>query len=150
MMTVTSKAETIYKPSGISVEILSEHDDGEYKMVRSITTGKVFFAHALQLEVKEEEAKPATVAATTHRRGRRAAVKTESPAVPAENRVNINTATPQRLTQVLKGVGLKTAIEIKELQQSMPGERFTKLDQLKSIGRVDWEAVLESGVVYVE
>jgi hypothetical protein len=32
----------------------------------------------------------------------------------------------------------------------MPGERFTKLDQLKSIGRVDWEAVLESGVVYVE
>lgn len=151
MMTATSNPETIYKPSGISVEILSEHDDGEYKMVRSITTGKVFFAHRLQLEAKEEEAQPTTVAATNvQRRGRRSVVKTESPAVPAENRVNINTATPQRLTQVLKGVGLKTAIEIKELQQSMPGERFTKLDQLKSIGRVDWEAVLESGVVYVE
>lgn len=150
MMTATSNPETIYKPSGISVEILSEHDDGEYKMVRSITTGKVFFAHKIQLEVKQEEPEASTVTATTQRRGRRSIAKTESPAVPAENRVNINTATPQRLTQVLKGVGLKTAIEIKELQQSMPGERFTKLDQLKSIGRVDWEAVLESGVVYVE
>ncbi len=148
-MTEASTSETIYKPSGISVEILSKHDDGEYFMVRSITTGKVFFAHKLQLEAKEEEPDTKT-AAGAQRRGRRSIVKTESPAVPAENRVNINTATPQRLTQVLKGVGLKTAVEIKELQQSMPGERFTKLDQLKSIGRVDWEAVLESGVVYVE
>jgi len=147
-MTVTAKAETIYKPSGISVEILSEHDEGEYKMVRSITTGKVFFAHRMQLEIKEQE--DDDTQPSVKRRGRRNVVKTEAPAVPAENRVNINTATPQRLTQVLKGVGLKTAIEIKELQQSMPGERFTKLDQLKSIGRVDWEAVLESGVVYVE
>lgn len=148
MMTVTSKAETIYKPSGISVEILSEHDEGEYKMVRSITTGKVFFAHRMQLEIKEQEEEDTQT--NVKRRGRRTVVKTEAPSVPAEHRVNINTATPQRLTQVLKGVGLKTAIEIKELQQSMPGERFTKLDQLKSIGRVDWEAVLESGVVYVE
>ena len=148
MMTVTSKAETIYKPSGISVEILSEHDEGEYKMVRSITTGKVFFAHRMQLEIKEQEEEHTQT--NVKRRGRRTVVKTEAPAVPAEHRVNINTATPQRLTQVLKGVGLKTAMEIKELQQSMPGERFTKLDQLKSIGRVDWEAVLESGVVYVE
>jgi len=45
---------------------------------------------------------------------------------------------------------MKTAIEIKELQQSLPGERFTKLEQLKSISRVDWDAVLEDGVCYVE
>jgi hypothetical protein len=32
----------------------------------------------------------------------------------------------------------------------MPGERFTKLDQLKAISRVDWTEVLEGGVVYVE
>ena len=41
-------------------------------------------------------------------------------------------------------------MEIKELQQSMPGERFTKLEQLKAITRVDWDEVLAAGVVYVE
>ena len=72
MMTVTSKAETIYKPSGISVEILSEHDEGEYKMVRSITTGKVFFAHKMQLETKEQEEE--VTQSNVKRRGRRTVV----------------------------------------------------------------------------
>ena len=39
---------------------------------------------------------------------------------------------------------MKTAVAIKELQQSLPGERFTKLDQLKSISGVDWDVVLET------
>ena len=116
-MTAISVQDVLYKPSGVKVEILSEHDEGEYKMVRSTTTGKVFFAHKGQIEIVEG---------------------------------SINGATPERLTQVLKGVGIKTAVEIKELQQSMPGERFTKLEQLKAITRVDWDEVLAAGVVYVE
>ena len=47
-------------------------------------------------------------------------------------------------------MGIKTATDIKELQQSMPGERFTKLDQLKSIKGINWDEVLEGGDVYVE
>jgi DNA uptake protein ComE-like DNA-binding protein len=70
--------------------------------------------------------------------------------VPALNRVNLNAATPEMLTQILKGVGLKTATEIYELKQSLPGERFTKLDQLRSIKRVDWDAVLADDNIYVE
>ena len=35
----------IYAPSGIKVTVLSIHDEGEYYMVRSDTSGKVFFAH---------------------------------------------------------------------------------------------------------
>jgi DNA uptake protein ComE-like DNA-binding protein len=114
-------------------------------MVKSLTTGKVFFAHKNQVveEVKEVESEEKGV---KQRRGRQIV----KPEVQAFNRVNINSATPQLLTQVLKGVGLKTATEIKELQQSMPGERFTKLDQLKSITRVDWDSVLEGDHVYVE
>jgi len=54
------------------------------------------------------------------------------------------------LTQVLPGVGIKTAKEIVDLRQSLPGEKFTKLDQLKSIKRVDWDQVFESGDLYVE
>lgn len=144
-MTATQLKEFTYSPNGVKVEILGEHDEGEYKMVRSLTTGKVFFAHKDQViesfteeKVDEKQVK--------QRRGRQIV----KPEVQAFNRVNINSATPQLLTQVLKGIGLKTATEIKELQQSLPGERFTKLEQLKSISRVDWDSVLEGDVAYVE
>ena len=80
------------------------------------------------------------------RRGRQVA----RPDVPAFTRLNINSATPELLTQILKGIGMKTAVEIKELQQSMPGERFSKLDQLKSISNIDWDSVLEGDIAYVE
>lgn len=144
-MTVTQVKEFTYTPNGVKIEVLSTHDDGEYMMVRSITTGKVFFAHRNQVveEVKEVDPEPAS---PKQRRGRQLV----KPEVPAFNRVNINTAPPQLLTQVLKGVGIKTATDIKELQQSMPGERFTKLDQLKSIKGINWDEVLEDGNVYVE
>ena len=144
-MTVTQVKEFTYTPNGVKIEVLSTHDDGEYMMVRSITTGKVFFAHRNQVveEIRETEPEPA---ATKQRRGRQLV----KPEVPAFNRVNINSAPPQLLTQVLKGVGIKTATDIKELQQSMPGERFTKLDQLKSIKGINWDEVLEDGNVYVE
>ena len=145
-MTVLDKTEYTYKPSGVKVSVLSVHDEGEYMMVRSETTGKVFYAHKNQLETADgsspENAKQFA------KRGSRRALAT--PVVPVEDRVNINTATPQKLTQILKGVGLKTATEIKELQQSLPGERFTKLDQLRSISKVDWDEVLAADTVYVE
>jgi DNA uptake protein ComE-like DNA-binding protein len=144
-MTATQLKEFTYSPNGVKVEILGEHDEGEYKMVRSLTTGKVFFAHKDQVieTLTEEKLDEKQV---KQRRGRQII----KPEVQAFNRVNINSATPQLLTQVLKGIGLKTATEIKELQQSLPGERFTKLEQLKSISRVDWDSVLEGDIAYVE
>ncbi|MBM4229135.1 MAG: helix-hairpin-helix domain-containing protein [Gammaproteobacteria bacterium] len=145
-MTAVSVKEFTFTPNGVKIEILSEHDDGEYKMVRSLTTGKVFFAHKNQISEDLVDAPEPTEKPAKQRRGRQIV----KPEVQAFNRVNINSATPQLLTQVLKGVGLKTATEIKELQQSMPGERFTKLDQLRSISRVDWDSVLEGDHVYVE
>lgn len=145
-MTVLDMAEYTYKPSGVKVSALSVHDEGEYIMVRSETTGKVFYAHKNQLESAQSPASepPKQLA----KRGSRRPLAT--PVVAVEDRININSATPQKLTQVLKGVGLKTATEIKELQQSLPGERFTKLDQLRSIAKVDWDEVLAADTVYVE
>jgi DNA uptake protein ComE-like DNA-binding protein len=129
----------------VKVSIISTHDDGEYFMVKSLTTGKVFFAHKNQIAEKdvevEEGEKP-----VKRRRGRQIV----RPEVPALTRININSATPELLTQILKGIGMKTAIEIKELQQSLPGERFSKLDQLKSISNIDWDSVLEGDIAYVE
>lgn len=147
-------SDTIYKPSGIKVVILSTHDDGEYHMVRSLTSSKVFYAHKDQVEQQNTPSENNDTL-SRNRRGRRkissatptAVVK---PQVPTDNRVNLNTLTAEGLTQVLPGVGLKTAKEIVELKQTLPGERFTKLDQLASIKRVDWDAVFETGLVFVE
>jgi len=150
-------AATVYKPSGVKIEVISAHDDGEYLMVRSNTTGKVFFAHKDQVgELTEDtEPKPSANQVAT-RRGRRPLKSDEvaapviKPLPPVDNRINLNTLTPEGLTQCLPGVGLKTAKEIIELRQSLPGEKFTKLDQLQSIKRVDWDEVFATGVVYVE
>jgi DNA uptake protein ComE-like DNA-binding protein len=145
MMTATQMKEYTYKPSGVKVDLLSTHDDGEYHMVRSQTTGKVFFAYRAQLI--ESTVEPETPTKSVKQRRGRQIVRSE---VPALNRINLNNATPQMLTQILKGVGLKTATEIYELKQSLPGERFTKLDQLRSIKRVDWDEVLADDSIYVE
>jgi hypothetical protein len=145
IMTVAATREYTFTPNGVKVSIISTHDDGEYFMVKSLTTGKVFFAHKNQIAEKdievEEGEKP-----VKRRRGRQIV----RPEVPALTRININSATPELLTQILKGIGMKTAIEIKELQQSLPGERFSKLDQLKSISNIDWDSVLEGDIAYVE
>jgi DNA uptake protein ComE-like DNA-binding protein len=147
----------VYKPSGVKIDVISTHDDGEYFMVRSSTTGKVFFAHKDQVDEFKEDLEPSAVSNTLQtRRGRRTVKKDDAevavvkPLPPTDNRINLNNLTPEGLTQCLPGVGLKTAKEIVELRQSLPGERFTKLEQLESIKRVEWSEVFATGVVYVE
>jgi DNA uptake protein ComE-like DNA-binding protein len=145
-MSVTLASDVTYTPNGVKVDIVSTHDDGEYFMVKSKTTGKVFFAHKNQIDQKqqdtvgEKDAKP-----VKSRRGRQIV----KPQVPAPNRFNLNGATPELLTQILPGVGLKTANEIIELRMSLPGERFSKLEQLRQIKHINWDEIL-SDAIYVE
>ena len=49
----------------------------------------------------------------------------------------------------LKGIGLKTAREIKDLQMSLSGEKFNNLEQLKQIKRVDWNSVFSADLIRV-
>jgi DNA uptake protein ComE-like DNA-binding protein len=143
MMTATVSPDVTFTPSGVKVDILSTHDDGEYFMVKSKTTGKVFFAHKNQIEQKDVakdsdgKAKP-----VKSRRGRQVV----KPQVPAPNRFNLNAATPELLTQILPGVGMKTATEIIELRMSLPGERFSKLEQLRQIKHVNWDEILNDSI----
>ena len=150
-------ATKLYKPSGVKVDIISTHDDGEYLMVRSNTTGKVFFAHKDQItEFQELKSNEVGANQLSTRRGRRTLKKDDEtpkvikPLPPVDDRINLNNLTAEGLTQCLPGVGLKTAKEIVELRQSLPGERFAKLEQLESIKRVDWQEVFATGSVYVE
>ena len=146
MMTATVSKDVTYTPSGVKVDILSTHDDGEYFMVKSKTTGKVFFAHKNQIEQKEGDTSTENDAKPVKSRRGRQIVK---PQVPAPNRFNLNAATPELLTQILPGVGLKTATEIIELRMSLPGERFTKLEQLRQIKHINWDEIL-SDSIYIE
>ena len=43
-----------------------------------------------------------------------------------------------------------TRQEIKDLQSSMLGEKFIKLDQLKSIKRIDWDELIKDNLIRVE
>ena len=69
---------------------------------------------------------------------------------PVDTRININTASARQLADALPGVGLKTAREVKDLQSSMLGDKFIKLDQLKSIKRVDWDELIKDNLIRVE
>ena len=146
----------IYGPSGIKVTVLSIHDEGEYMMVQSDTSGKVFYAHKDQIEELVTVEASSDEGSTRNRRNRRKVTSNKKepivvkPQVPTDNRVNLNTLTAEGLTQVLPGVGIKTAKEIIELKMGLPGERFSKLDQLKAVKRIDWDEVFSTGEVYVE
>ncbi len=75
---------------------------------------------------------------------------TQRETFPLDTRININTASARQIADALPGVGLKTARDIKDLQLSLPGEKFTRLDQLKAIKRVDWDELFKENVVRVE
>jgi hypothetical protein len=90
--------------------VLSTHDEGEYFMVRSDTSGKVFFAHKDQIQdLVESDESQGDDLPTRNRRNRRKVTSAKKepivvkPQVPTDNRVNLNTLTAEGLTQVLPG-----------------------------------------------
>ena len=99
-----------------------------------------------QEKIKTEERLTAQLASE----GVKPATPTKKEIFPVDTRVNINTASARQLADALPGVGLKTAREIKDLQSSMLGEKFIKLDQLKSIKRIDWDELIKDNLIRVE
>ena len=69
---------------------------------------------------------------------------------PVDARLNINTAGARQIADALPGVGLKTARDIKDLQTTLSGERFTKLEQLRGIKRIDWDEIFKENLVRVD
>ena len=97
-------------------------------------------------KIKTEERLTAELAAD----GVKPAKLTTRETFPVDTRVNINTASARQIADALPGVGLKTARDIKDLQTSCSGERFQKLEQLRSIKRVDWDTIFEEILVRVD
>lgn len=118
-------------------------DEGEFFMVED-QDGKVFTVYKNEIEEDAEaEKKLKTMQVKDKAQGE------EARKFPPDNRLNINGATAQMIADHIKGVGLKTAKEIKDYQMSLSGERFKSLEQLKKIPRVDWDSVIAANLIRV-
>jgi DNA uptake protein ComE-like DNA-binding protein len=142
-----------YKLTGGLVEVVSKHGDGVLMCVDS--QDEVIYVEEADLtphleatneKIRTEERLTAQLEAE----GVRPAKPTTRETFPLDVRLNINTATARQIADSLPGVGLKTARDIKDLQTSMPAERFQKLEQLRAIKRVDWDEIFKENLVRVE
>ena len=132
-----------HKKTGTRVKIVSEFDNGDWFMVQD-QDDRIFTAYKNELTPDE----PATKKVKTLQVLENAA-KEEPRNFPPDTRLNINGATAQMIADHIKGIGLKTAREIKDLQMSLSGERFNNLEQLKQIKRVDWDSVIAADLIRV-
>jgi DNA uptake protein ComE-like DNA-binding protein len=106
--------------------------------------GRLYTAYKTELIPDEQATKKVTALQVKDK-----AAQEEPRTFPPDHRLNINSATAQMIADHIKGIGLKTAREIKDLQMSLSGERFNSLEQLKQIKRVDWDSVLAADLVRV-
>jgi DNA uptake protein ComE-like DNA-binding protein len=141
----TPTADMLYqhKKTGARVEIVSEWDNGDWFMVED-QDGRLFTVYKNEIQPDEEATKKVKTLQVKDK-----AAKEEPRTFPPDHRLNINGATAQMIADHIKGIGLKTAREIKDLQMSLSGERFNNLEQLKQIQRVDWDAVNAAALIRV-
>ncbi len=142
-----------HKVTGGLVEKISQHGEGIFMVVNA--NDEVDYVHeddliphleATNEKIKTEERLTAELKAT----GDKSAKPTNKETFPLDRRLNINTASARQIADSLPGVGLKTARDIKDLQTTMTGERYTKLEQLKGIKRIDWDAIFKENLVRVD
>ena len=142
-----------HKVTGGLVEKISQHGEGIFMVVNA--NDEVDYVHeddliphleATNEKIKTEERLTAELKAT----GDKSAKPTNRETFPLDRRLNINTASARQIADTLPGVGLKTARDIKDLQTTMTGERYTKLEQLRNIKRIDWDAIFKENLVRVD
>jgi DNA uptake protein ComE-like DNA-binding protein len=132
-----------HKKTGARVKVVSEWDNGDWYMVED-QDGRLFTAYKTELAPDEDATKKVKTLQIKDK-----AAQEEPRTFPPDHRLNINSATAQMIADHIKGIGLKTAREIKDLQMSLSGERFNNLEQLKQIKRVDWDSVMAADLIRV-
>lgn len=142
-----------YKPTGGLVEMIAKHGDNVVMCIDS--QDEVLYVEEQDLiphlEATNEKLRTEErLTAQLESEGVKPAIPLPKETFPVDTRININTASARQIADHLPGVGLKTARDIKDLQLSMPGEKFLKLDQLKAIKRVDWDEIIKENLIRVE
>jgi DNA uptake protein ComE-like DNA-binding protein len=132
-----------YTKTGAHVKVISELDDGDWFMVED-QDGRLFTVYKTEINPDDNATKKVKTLQVKDK-----AAKEEPRSFPPDHRLNVNGATAQMIADHIKGIGLKTAREIKDLQMSLSGERFSNLEQLKQIKRVDWDSVFAADLIRV-
>ena len=132
-----------HKKTGARVKVISELDNGDCFMVQD-QDSRIFYVQKAELENDNEGTKKVKTLQIKDK-----AAKEEPRDFPPETRLNINGATAQMIADHIKGIGLKTAREIKDLQMSLSGEKFANLEQLRQIKRADWDSVIAADLIRV-
>ena len=132
-----------HKKTGTRVKVVSQWDDGDWFMVED-QDGRIFTVYKTELEQDQQATKKVKTLQVKD-----AASGEEPRKFPTDTRLNINAATPQMISDHIKGIGMKTAKDIKDLQTSLSGERFHSLEQLRQIKRVDWDSVFAADLIRV-
>ena len=132
-----------HKKTGARVKVVSEWDNGDWFMVED-QDGRLFTVYKNEIEPDEAATKKVKTLQVKDK-----AAQEEPRTFHPDHRLNINGATAQMIADHIKGIGLKTAREIKDLQMSLSGERFNNLEQLRQIKRVDWDSVFAADLVRV-
>tara|TARA_R100001086_G_scaffold1071_3_gene697 strand:- start:28627 stop:29037 length:411 start_codon:yes stop_codon:yes gene_type:complete len=132
-----------HKKTGTRVKVVTQWDDGDWFMVED-QDGRVFTVYHTEIE---KDAQATTKVKTLQVKD--AASGEEPRKFPTDTRLNINAATARMISDHIKGIGMKTAKDIKDLQTSLSGERFHSLDQLRQIKRVDWDSVFAADLIRV-
>jgi DNA uptake protein ComE-like DNA-binding protein len=142
-----------YRPTGGLVEMVSKHGDGIIMCVDA--QDEVIYVEEEDLiphleatteKIKTEERLAADLSAD----GVKDHKLTKRETFPVDTRLNINNASARQIADALPGVGLKTARDIKDLQTTMAGERFQRLEQLRGVKRVDWDEIFKENLVRVD
>jgi DNA uptake protein ComE-like DNA-binding protein len=129
--------------TGSRVKVVSEWDNGDWFMVED-QDGRLYTVYKNELKPDEQATKAVKTLQVKDK-----AAKEEPRVFPPDSRLNINGATAQMIADHIKGIGLKTAREIKDMQMSLSGEKFTSLEQLRQIKRIDWDSVFAADLVRV-
>jgi DNA uptake protein ComE-like DNA-binding protein len=129
--------------TGARVKVISEWDNGDWFLVED-QDGRLYTVYKTEITPDESATKTVKTLQIKDK-----AAKEEPRAFPPDIRLNINSATAQMIADHIKGIGLKTARELKDIQMSLSGERFTTLEQLKQVKRVDWESVFAANLIRV-
>jgi DNA uptake protein ComE-like DNA-binding protein len=138
------------KRSGKRVRLVGGINEKEPFVMVVGNDNQPYYAEVSQLAPCDEAGRPdrsAVLSAPTE-------AKEETPPVPVidlpETRLNLNLASAQEISSRIPGVGYRTAKRIVEQRLSLPGERFTTLEQVQSVSnRVNWEEVLKADLVFV-
>jgi len=132
-----------HKKTGTRVKVVSQWDDGDWFMVED-QDGRIFTVYHTEIEKDDQATRKVKTLQVKD-----AASGEEPRKFPTDTRLNINAATPQMISDHIKGIGMKTAKDIKDLQTSLSGERFHSLEQLRQIKRVDWDSVFSADLIRV-